>query len=167
MCEAENIINGRPLTYDAINDPFLEPLTPNHFLLTTKSKVLLPPPGNFVENDKFSKKSWRRVQYLLEQFWRRWQREYLQSIQPRQKWLTLRENIETDDICLIKDYTLPRNHWSLGRVVEVMVDDLGLTRKVKLILPSQLNGRGERMGPIKTLERPIHNLVLIVKAEKR
>ena len=164
MCEAENIINGRPLCQEVLNDPFLEPLTPNHFLLTTKSKVLLPPPGNFVKNDTFSKKSWRRVQYLLNQFWKRWQREYLQTLQTRQKWLSPKANINVNDVCLIKDYTLPRNHWSLGRVVEVMPDELGYIRKVKLLLPPQLNKKGQHVGNVKYLERPVHNLILIVKA---
>ena len=40
MCEAEAIINSRPLTVDGLADPdSLAPLTPNH-LLTMKSKKL-------------------------------------------------------------------------------------------------------------------------------
>ncbi|XP_068221310.1 uncharacterized protein [Palaemon carinicauda] len=71
MTEAENIVNGRPLSTDNLNDPLnVEPLTPNHFL-TLKSKVVLPPPGNFVKEDMFSKKKWRRVQCLLNQLWKR------------------------------------------------------------------------------------------------
>ena len=161
MCEAENIINGRPLTQEVINDPFLEPLTPNHFLLTTKSKVVLPPPGNFVKNDRFSRKSWRRVQYLLEQFWKRWQKEYLLSLQTRQKWNREVPNVKIDDVVIVKDYTLPRNHWSLGKVVEVMPDDKGLVRKVKLMMPTKLNNKGQRIEPVKYLERPIHNLIVL------
>lgn len=42
MCEAEAIVNSRPLTVDSLNDPTpLNPLTP----LTMKTKVLLPPPS--------------------------------------------------------------------------------------------------------------------------
>ena len=45
LCEAEAIVNSRPLTVDSLNDPLsLNPLTPN-YLLTMKTKVVLPPPG--------------------------------------------------------------------------------------------------------------------------
>ena len=44
MCEAEAVINSRPLTTDnTTSSVFLEALTPNH-LLTTKTKVILTPP---------------------------------------------------------------------------------------------------------------------------
>ncbi|KAJ8386183.1 hypothetical protein AAFF_G00176070 [Aldrovandia affinis] len=67
--EAMSIVNNRPLTTDTINDPkSVEPLTPNHFL-TMKTSVPLPPPGNFVEEDLYGRKRWRRVQYLTERFW--------------------------------------------------------------------------------------------------
>lgn len=62
--EAMSIVNNRPLTTDTINDPkSLEPLTPNH-LLTMKNSVPLPPPGNFVREDLYARKRWRKVQYL-------------------------------------------------------------------------------------------------------
>lgn len=55
------IINCRPLTLENISDP--EPLTPNH-LLTMKSKILLPPPGDFVREDVCAHKWWKKVQFL-------------------------------------------------------------------------------------------------------
>ena len=87
MCEAEAVINSRPLTVDGLRDPdSLSPLTPNH-LLTMKSKIVLPPPGKFQDTDKYSKRRWRCVQHLANQFWCRWRKEFLQSLQLRQKWL--------------------------------------------------------------------------------
>ena len=50
MCEVEAIINSRPLTTVSGEPGDLEPLTPNH-ILTTKSTVILPPPGKFQQND--------------------------------------------------------------------------------------------------------------------
>lgn len=65
------IVNSRPLTVDNIHDPeSLEPLTPNH-LLTMKSRVILPPPGNFQRTNLYAKNRWRRVQHLANQFWTR------------------------------------------------------------------------------------------------
>ncbi|KAI4884818.1 hypothetical protein NFI96_007752, partial [Prochilodus magdalenae] len=47
MYEAMAIVNSRPLTLEYINDPAgPEPLTPNH-ILTMKSTIIAPPPGEF------------------------------------------------------------------------------------------------------------------------
>ena len=54
LSESAAIVNSRPLTVDNINDPLsTAPLTPNH-LLTLKSKVILPPPGNFPRTSLYS-----------------------------------------------------------------------------------------------------------------
>ena len=56
MCEAESIINGRPLT-TVSNDPRdLEPLTPNHLLLLRQDTPL--PPGIFEKSDTLSRRRW-------------------------------------------------------------------------------------------------------------
>ena len=68
MVEAEAIVNSRPLTTDSPGS--LEPLTPNH-LLTSKSHVVLPPPGVFQRTDIYSRKRWRHVQHLANEFWDR------------------------------------------------------------------------------------------------
>ena len=54
MCEAEAIVNSRPLTINQLADPDSpKPLTPSH-LLTMKSKVLLSPPGQFEPADMYA-----------------------------------------------------------------------------------------------------------------
>ena len=54
--EAENIVNSRPLNNESLSDPDApEPFTPNH-LLTLKTKVVLPPPGNFSRPDLYPRK---------------------------------------------------------------------------------------------------------------
>lgn len=111
--EAMAIVNSRPLTVNGVNDPTsLEPLTPNHLLLM-KSKIALPPPGNFEKEDVYATKRWRRVQYLVEQFWSWWKREYLMNISTRQKWHTTRRNLKVDDLVILKEDT-PRSQWHLG-----------------------------------------------------
>ena len=77
LYETMAIVNSRPLAIENINDPCgPEALTPNH-LLTMKSGIVMPPPGNFQKEDVYARKRWRRVQYLANQFWSRWKREYL------------------------------------------------------------------------------------------
>lgn len=51
------IVNSRPLTTEHLNDPLgQEPLTPNH-ILTMKSSIIAPPPGEFVREDLYVRKS--------------------------------------------------------------------------------------------------------------
>ena len=85
MIEAEAIINSRPLTYvDMYSCDADEPLPPSQ-LLTLKSKVVLPPPGQFVKEDMYCRRRWRRVQFLANDFWGRWRREFLPALQKRRK----------------------------------------------------------------------------------
>ncbi|XP_042887995.1 uncharacterized protein LOC122263572 [Penaeus japonicus] len=131
MVEAETIVNGRPLTVDNISSQSLEPLTPNH-LLTMKTKVVLPPPGAFQSDDQYSRKRWRRVQYLANEFWNRWKREYVQSLQSRNKWTRVNQNLNENDIVIVKEPNLPRNSWKLGRVSEVIPSKDGLGSHVNV-----------------------------------
>lgn len=62
ITDVECIINSRPLTTPFCDPDDLDPLTTNH-ILTMKSKVVLPPPGNF-QKDVYLRKRWRIVQYL-------------------------------------------------------------------------------------------------------
>jgi len=130
MCEAEAVVNSRPLTVDTLSDP-LSPLllTPNT-LLTGKSKLILPPPGNFQREDVYCKRRWRRVQHIANEFWIRWSKEYLQSLQVRNKWTRQRRNFTEGDVVLLKDKNTCRNQWSLAKVLATRQDDQGQVRSV-------------------------------------
>ena len=164
--EAAAIVNCRPLTTDNINDPTsLEPLTPNH-LLTMKSKMILPPPGEFERTDLYSRKRWRRVQHLVNIFWSRWRNEYLSSLQARQKWLHSKRDIQIRDIVLLKDDNQPRNSWSLCRVEETHPSADNRVRKVKLrIGDATLDKRGKRSQSATFLDRPVQKIVLLLENE--
>ena len=163
MCEAESIINSRPLSVDGLQDPDApSPLTPKH-LLTMKSKIVLPPSGNFQDANQYSRKRWRRVQHLLNEFWSCWRKEFLQSLQLRQKWLKPQRDLNVDDIVLIKDDSLAQNHWELGRVARTYPDKDGRVRKVQVTLADpSIDTKGVRVHPPCFLERPIHKLVFLM-----
>jgi len=101
------IINSRPLSTETEDGT---PLTPNH-LLTMKSKIILPPPGQFDESDTYSRKRWRVVQSLANQFWSKWRKNYIANLQPRQKWLQQTNSIITGDIVLLSDDNTSRCSW--------------------------------------------------------
>ena len=129
--EAENIVNSRPLTTDVSDPDSLQPLTPMQ-LLTQKTQVVLPPPGEFSRPDMYSRKRWKRVQFLANQFWQRWRQEYLQSLQTRTKWQNPKRNLQIGDIVIDKDDDLQRNKWPLAKVTNTYPSDDGLVRKVEI-----------------------------------
>ncbi|XP_067669914.1 uncharacterized protein [Haliotis asinina] len=149
LCEIEAILNSRPLTTVSGDPDDLCPLTPNH-LLMMKPDVFIPPPGTFQQNHVYARQRWKRIQYLTNVFWSRWKKEYLQSLQQRQKWNVPKRNFQPDDIVLIKEDTLPRSAWSLGRVIKTEADAHGTVRSVLL------KTRGAE------LKRPIHKLFLLL-----
>jgi hypothetical protein len=82
-------------------------------------KVTGLPPGIFVKQDYLLRKEWRKVQYLLDLFWKRWLSEYLPELQRREKWRRQLRNIEVGDLVLLAEDGLKRGQWPLGRVTEV------------------------------------------------
>jgi len=134
MCLVESIINGRPLTTVSDDHRDFEPLTPNHLLLMRPGNSVSP--DIFVTQDQFSRKRWRQVQYLADVFWRRWIREYLPTLQLRQKLMNVLRNLEIGDIVIIMDDNVPRNSWSLGSVIETFSGADGLVRSVKVVTKS-------------------------------
>ena len=135
FAEVESIVNSRPLTVDTLGDESMEAISPQN-LLTMKSKVVLQPPGTFQPADMYCQRRWRTVQFLANVFWSRWRKEFLSSLQTRQKWTKPTRNIEVGDVVLIKDAKMQRNQWPLGRVTTVFPGDDGLVRTVQVKTPS-------------------------------
>jgi len=69
-----------------------------------KPDTILSPPSEFTHSDIYSRKCWRAVQHLENNFWQRWRTEYLCFLQSHQKWVnqTGRE-IKTGNIVNIVD----------------------------------------------------------------
>ena len=130
MCEIESIINGRPLTRVSDDPRDANALTPNHLLMLKSNESY--PPGKFSKADNHCKRRWRQIQFLADLFWKRWAREYLPTLQQRQKWFTPKRNLKENDIVLIVDNPLPRGAWRLGRVLAVNKGRDGLVRSANV-----------------------------------
>ena len=151
MCEVEAIVNGRPITKLSDDPRDMEPLTPNHLLLLRAGPTL--PPATLSKQDIYGRR-WRQVQYLADVFWRRWIKEYLSSLQQRQKWNREKRNFVVGDIVLVLDDKTPRNSWPLGRILEVYTNSNDrLVRSVKLKTRAS------------ELRRPVNKIVLLEGAD--
>lgn len=135
LAEVESTVNSRPLTHVAVTPEAPEAITPNHLLLGTNCNVP-PPPGTFTEEDDHARQHWRRAQYLAEEFWRRWLREYLPLLQHRREPHTKGEAPKVGDLALVCDNNLPRNTWPRGKVIALHPGADGVVRVVDIITSS-------------------------------
>ena len=126
-------------------------------LLTMKTRPPGPPPGDFTPPDLYANRRWRRVQYLADQFWSRWRREYLQSLQVRKKWGETQRDLASGDVVLIKEDGQHRNDWPMGRVTEAIKSGDGKVRKVSV--------KTVKEGGKKILFRPAKELILLVPVQ--
>ena len=129
FCEVEKILNDRPITRVSTDPDDLESLTPNHLLLLRRNSSASL---NELNERNPMRGRWKYAQALSDQFWSRWQKEYLSALQSRQKWLIKTRNLRKGDLVLIMDENLPRGHWRKGLVVDSYEDKEGCVRRVAL-----------------------------------
>ena len=156
LIEVEAIINSRPMTTETINDVQSHvPLYPSN-LPTMMSKVVMPPPGGSGPADANCRKRWRRTKHIVNEYWARWHKEFIQTLQERKSCRSKRRRFQKGDIVLVKaDYN--RNNWPSARIIEIFPDKHGITRTIKLRL-------GDSVGAEqRELVQPITKIVLLVE----
>jgi len=136
LVEAENIVNSRPLTYVSSDPKDTGSLTPNHFLIGSSNGGRIP--GEFEPNDIWLKKQWRAAQALADEFWGRWIKEYLPTLNKRNKWYEKGQQLKIGDLVFIADGDLPRGTWPKGLVTAVFP---GKDNQVRVVEVKTANGR--------------------------
>ena len=158
MAEVERIMNSRPLTVETLSDvTSYKPLRPSD-LLIMKLKFVPPPASKFQKEDLYTRKHWRRVQHLVNEFWCRWWKEVLLSLEERQKWHLQKRSFIVGNIVLLK-VDAYRNNWPMAKIIHFCPDKNGVLRDVQLLV-------GSCNGTKTVLDRPIHIIVLLVEAEE-
>lgn len=152
MAEVCAIINARPLLPVSTDpeDPLI--LTPS-MLLTQKTGTPSSPPADFGKGE-ILRQHWKQVQHLAETFWHKWQKEYLNTLQPRNKWQNQRPNLREGDIVLMRDNAVKRNHWPMAMVIKTLPSKDSVVRTVEV--------RAIKQGTAKVYTRPISQLVLLI-----
>ena len=151
MAEIERILNNRPITYTSTDHSDPKALTPSMILLLRDTNSL--PYGTFSKEDLYIRRWWRQAQYLANVFWRRWLKEYVPSLQLRDKWQRPCKNIRINDLVLMLDENTPRGQWPLAIVKDVKYGRDGLVRSCKVKA-----GASEYV-------RPVHKLCLLEASE--
>lgn len=130
LCQIEACLNSRPLYPLTSELSDLEVLSPGHFLI---GAPLLSLPEKDPTPTMCLKSRWSLIQNLRAQFWNKWSKEYLQTLQAKSKWTISRSQPHTGDLVLLKhDNVLPPLKWTLARVVQVFPGQDGIIRVVKL-----------------------------------
>lgn len=156
MAEVAAVMNARPLIPVSSDPESTLILTPS-MLLTLKTGSTPPPPGNFEGGARY-KEEWKRVQNLADIFWGKWRREYLHTLQLRQKWQDKKPSLKCGDVVLLKDSQSKRNEWPIAVITKTFPGQDGLVRKVEVTTA--------RDGNKKTFSRPVTEVVLLLSEDR-
>lgn len=124
LIEIEYVVNCRPLTFVSDRLENVHPIRPIDFLSpNVNTQILSSLSIVYSELSKNSNKEsltlyWQRSQEKLDLFWKKWTTDYLLSLRERaQKVSDSKQPLtQNDDIVLIYEENLPRNHWRLAIV---------------------------------------------------
>lgn len=139
ILEAEAIVNSRPLTYVPLDSSSDEALTPNHFLLYGTQGVNQPPIP-LKDTHAPLRDSWNMAKNIVDEFWRRWIREYLPELTRRTKWYQPVKPLEVGDLVIIIDEA-KRNGWTRGKILDVKTGKDGQVRKATVLTSNGVQTR--------------------------
>jgi len=123
LSRIESTLNSRPLGALSSDPRDFEALTPNHFLPLMPSTSNVEPDLDNIRISRYQRGS--LIKDIHSQFWRRWQNEYLQSLQHRSKRSTNQENLKVNTLVLVHEQSAPL-FWKLGRIIQLHPGDDGI-----------------------------------------
>ena len=147
LLEVEALLNAKPLGYVSADIADVDPITPNSLLMGRPDGSL--PQVVYPESEILSRRRWRHSQILADHFWSRFIRDYLPSLQTRQKWHSSPPALLENAVVMMVDPQLPRALWPIGRVTQVHRSDDGYIRSADVLI----NGH--------SYTRPVARLVML------
>jgi hypothetical protein len=103
-----------------------EPLTPYHFILGSPHPHRAPDTEEAF--DGLTRRKWKQAQFIVDQYWRRWMKEYLPTLIERKKWEKTVRPIRVGDVVMIMDENSRRGDWLIGSVTKVFPGSDGVVR---------------------------------------
>ena len=160
--EVANLVNERPVGKHPTDPNDGCYLCPNDLILGRASNRI--PAGPFSESSNLRHRH-ECVQSIINCYWKKWMRDHFPSLMIRPKWHTANRNVKVDDIVLVQDSNAVRGQWIMGKISKVIPSADGHVRKCELLynIPSSSPFVYTRC---KTLERPVHKLVVIAPANE-
>lgn len=111
--EVEDILNSRPITTISSDPNDLMVLSPAHYLIGKPITSLPETDLSSVPVNRMS--TWQHITKVRQDFWTRWNLEYLNELQMRNKWQKDGSNLDVGTVVLIKEKNLPCTQWAFGQ----------------------------------------------------
>ncbi|CAC5390530.1 unnamed protein product [Mytilus coruscus] len=157
MAEVPVLLNSRPLVSVSTDPDNPEVLSPS-MLLTHKKGQDEQSMLQFGTKDMLCSQ-WKMVQGLADEFWSKWNKEYLHTLQVRKKWELPIKDLNIGDIVLMRDRELPRPQWPMAIVTKVFPSADRKIRKVEI--------RTIRDNKPSSFIRPIVELIPLVLTDPK
>jgi Pao retrotransposon peptidase./Putative peptidase (DUF1758)./Integrase core domain./Protein of unknown function (DUF1759). len=126
----ESILNSRPLCgLSSAPEESMNYLSPGHFLI---GAPLLARPELEIQEDVSLHDRWKKISQMVQSFWNRWSREYLNTLNQRLKWNRPSKELTVGDVVIVKNLNYPPPQWPLARVHALHPGADGHTRVVTL-----------------------------------
>ncbi|XP_078051856.1 uncharacterized protein LOC144478005, partial [Augochlora pura] len=110
LTQVESCMNSRPLCPLTDDPSDLTPLTPNHFLIGGTMAALPDVDLRDIQPTRLIR--YQHIQFMLQHFWSRWQKEYLHQLQQRYKWqLDSSSKLRIGTLVVVKEDNLPPLKW--------------------------------------------------------
>lgn len=140
LAEAEDMVNSRPLTYVPQESSDTSALTPNHFLRgsTKYADNMLQDAPDLAEA---LRDAYKRSQFIAEEMWQRWRKEYLPSINQRTRWYEEQKQMEVGDLVFVVDGP-NRKCWTRGIVEKLYPGSDGRIRQADVRTSKGILRRG-------------------------
>nr|XP_022910028.1 uncharacterized protein LOC111421117 [Onthophagus taurus] len=151
LVQIEAVLNSRPLCSISDDPNSYEILTPAHFLIGSSLTVVPEPSLLDVNISRLSR--WQHLRRMIDDFWLKWERFYLQFIQNSNKWYQQRNLPQVGRLVLIKDERFPPSKWALGRITYLHPGPDGFARVATVKTPTT------------TLTRPVTKLCVLPSAD--
>lgn len=71
---------------------------------------------------------WKHVRQVHQSFWKRWQHEYLHTLQTRAKWTRPSKPLDVGEVVLLTSNSCNPLHWPMGRIEKLLPGPDGVAR---------------------------------------
>ncbi len=104
FCKVEAIVNSHPITKANNDIEDGDSLSPSQLLMFHEGPVYF---DKIVKKSHILNKRWRFIQYLANQFWKKWLKLYLPKLQKSNKWQNEKKSVEVGDLVLLFEENRP------------------------------------------------------------
>ncbi|XP_039285431.1 uncharacterized protein LOC120351623 [Nilaparvata lugens] len=126
LVKIEAILNSRPLYALSSSPDDYEALSPGHFLV--HRPLLAVPEIDVSDVNEHRLSRWEKVNRFTQRLWRRWESEYLHTLQQKNKWFESDTNLQVGQLVWIKENNSSPLSYPLGRVTQIISDAKGIVR---------------------------------------